>query len=123
VVVTTIRLGSVSLDCADPSALGSFWANLLGGEVAYTSDDFVAVKLEHMWISALRLENYEAPEWPTGKLPKQMHIDLGVDDLEEAQQHALSLGAVLTDFQPGEDRFRVMLDPAGHPFCLTTQIP
>ena len=38
-----IRLGSISLDCADPLALGSFWAELLGGEIAYSSEEFVAV--------------------------------------------------------------------------------
>ena len=27
------------------------------------------------------------------------------------------------DHQPGADRYVVLLDPAGHPFCLTTQIP
>jgi Glyoxalase-like domain len=32
-------------------------------------------------------------------------------------EHALGAGAVLADFQPQDD-VRVMLDPAGHPFCL-----
>ncbi len=30
---------------------------------------------------------------------------------------ALALGATLADFQP-RDNVRVLLDPAGHPFCL-----
>jgi hypothetical protein len=25
--------------------------------------------------------------------------------------------------QPSPDRWRVLIDPAGHPFCLTTLIP
>ncbi|HLM96560.1 MAG TPA: hypothetical protein VK283_09590 [Acidimicrobiales bacterium] len=25
--------------------------------------------------------------------------------------------------QPAPDRYLVLLDPAGHPFCLSTQIP
>jgi len=32
-------------------------------------------------------------------------------------QWALEAGATLADFQPDLDN-RVMLDPAGHPFCL-----
>jgi hypothetical protein len=44
--MANIRLGSVSLDCADPVALGAFWAELLGGEVAFSSEEFVAVKTD-----------------------------------------------------------------------------
>ena len=32
---------------------------------------------------------------------------------------SLKLGATRPDHQPGGDRWRVLLDPAGHPFCLT----
>jgi len=32
-------------------------------------------------------------------------------------------GAVRPDFQPAPERYVVLLDPAGHPFCLSTQIP
>jgi hypothetical protein len=121
--MTSIRLGSVSLDCADPSALASFWSTLLSGEVVFTSDEFVAVKLDHVWLSTVKVENYQAPVWPQGSPPKQMHLDLAVDDLAAAEEEAVRLGAVRADFQPGADRFRVMIDPSGHPFCLTTLIP
>lgn len=46
-----------------------------------------------------------------------MHLDLAVDDLGTAVAHARDAGAVLAEHQPQED-VRVMLDPAGHPFCL-----
>ncbi len=117
------RLGSISLDCGDPLALGTFWASLLEGDVAFTSDDFVAVKTDRGWISAVRVPDYRAPTWPGGDVPKQMHLDLAVTDLDGAQAEAARLGAVATDEQPAPDRYRVMLDPAGHPFCLSTQIP
>jgi catechol 2,3-dioxygenase-like lactoylglutathione lyase family enzyme len=111
-----IRLGSIALDCADPAALAAFWAGLLNGEVAFTSEHFVAVKTERVWLAAVKIENYQPPAWPEGDHAKQMHLDLAVDDLEEAV-------AVRTSFQPQPDRYVVFLDPAGHPFCLTTQIP
>jgi hypothetical protein len=117
------RLGSIALDCADPTSLGAFWAALLGGEVAFTSDDFVAVKTDRGWLAAVRVEDYQAPSWPSGDIPKQMHLDLAVDDLERAEAEAVRLGAVRTDNQPSPDRWRVLLDPAGHPFCLSIQIP
>jgi Glyoxalase-like domain len=46
-----------------------------------------------------------------------MHLDIAVDDLEPAVAGALALGATQSEFQPQDD-VRVMLDPAGHPFCL-----
>ena len=116
-------MGSIALDCADPAALSAFWAALLGGEVAFSSDDFVAVKLEGMWLATTRVPDYRAQSWPDGESPKQMHLDVAVDDLDEAEAAALRLGARRADQQPAPDRWRVLLDPAGHPFCLTSQIP
>jgi len=117
------RIGSISLDCSDPEPLASFWASLLGGEIAFTSDTFVAVKAGALWLSVVHVPDYRAPDWPDSSVPKQIHLDLAVDDLEVAEAEALRLGAVSGVEQPAPDRWRVMIDPAGHPFCLTTQIP
>jgi hypothetical protein len=46
-----------------------------------------------------------------------VHLDIRVGDLEPAVAWATEAGAVLAGYQPQED-VRVMLDPAGHPFCL-----
>jgi hypothetical protein len=51
-------------------------------------------------------------------VPQQFHLDLWVEDLDAAEKQALGLGAVRPDHQPGGDQWRVLLDPAGHPFCL-----
>ena len=48
-----------------------------------------------------------------------MHLDFEVTDLDAAVAHAIGLGARVHDHQP-QDSVRVMLDPAGHPFCLYT---
>jgi catechol 2,3-dioxygenase-like lactoylglutathione lyase family enzyme len=117
-MTANIRLGSVSLDCADPHALADFWATLLGGEIAYRSDAFVAVQLDGLWLTAITVENYVPPTWPSDDSPKQIHLDLAA-----AAQEALALGATRGEVQPSPDSYLVFLDPAGHPFCLTTQIP
>jgi predicted enzyme related to lactoylglutathione lyase len=57
--------------------------------------------------------------WPDPREPKRIHLDLAVDDLDAAQQRAVELGAKVADPQPAPDRWRVMIDPAGHPFCLS----
>jgi hypothetical protein len=44
-----------------------------------------------------------------------------VDDVDQAEQQVLALGARRTELQPGIDedsKWRVYLDPVGHPFCL-----
>jgi hypothetical protein len=48
-----------------------------------------------------------------------MHLDFEVVDLEAAVAHALELGAEEAHVRPQEN-VRVLLDPAGHPFCLYT---
>src|SRR5664280_970353 len=121
--MSNIRLGSIALDCADPGQLSAFWAELLGGEVTFSNDDFAAVKTDRVWLAATRVDNYVPPSWPDGTVTKQLHLDLAVDDLDDAERTAISLGAVRVAAQPAPDRYLVLLDPAGHPFCLSTQIP
>lgn len=118
-----VRWGAVALDCADPARLGEFWAAILGGEVTFASDGFVAVLAGGAWLTAQRVEGYRPPAWPEGDPPKQIHLDLAVDDLEAGEAHVLAHGATRAAHQPAPERFRVYLDPAGHPFCLTTLIP
>jgi hypothetical protein len=50
-----------------------------------------------------------------------MHFEWMVEDLESAVGTLQSLGATLAEYQHPEDGgLRVMLDPAGHPFCVAT---
>jgi hypothetical protein len=46
-----------------------------------------------------------------------MHFDFQVGDLDSAVAEAVALGATVVATQPQEN-VRVLLDPAGHPFCL-----
>jgi hypothetical protein len=61
--------------------------------------------------------------WPTRKPGEQqmmLHLDIQVDDLAGEVERAVGLGATLHGYQPQDD-VRVLLDPAGHPFCLWRQ--
>ena len=113
----------ISMDCADPAPLAEFWAAMLGGEVRFTTAGAVGVQTEGVWLTAIRVPGYRPPSWPDGTVPKQMHLDLGVTDLDAAVADAERLGARVASHQSAAGRWRVLLDPAGHPFCLTTQIP
>ena len=121
--MSTIRIGAVSLDCADPGPLGAFWAGLLDGEVAFASEEIVVVKLDRFLLTAMRVPDWTPPTWPSGPVAKQGHLDLVVDDLAEAERRAISLGATRAETQPAPDSYIVLIDPAGHPFCLSASIP
>ena len=110
----------IVLGTPDPVGLGRFWAGLIGGELDQRDPTFVTVHREGTTYLACQLEpDHTPPVWPAGPHDQQMqlHLDLGVSSVAEAVADAEALGARLTDVQPQDD-VRVMLDPAGHPFCL-----
>jgi catechol 2,3-dioxygenase-like lactoylglutathione lyase family enzyme len=117
------RLAAVSLDAADPAELGAFYRDLLGLEVVWESEDFTALKGAAILVTVQRVADHQPPSWPGGAAPKQIHLELAVDDLEAAEAGAIALGARKADEQPSPEKWRVLLDPAGHPFCITTLIP
>ncbi len=122
-MTATARLAAVSLDAADPAELGTFYRRLLDLEVFFESADFVALRGTAVLLTFQRVADHRPPDWPAQDVPKQLHLELSVDDLEAAEQRALALGATKPVDQPAPDRWRVLLDPAGHPFCITTLIP
>ena len=64
-------------------------------------------------------DSYVPPVWPEadGQQQMMMHLDLEVPDLDAAVTAAVAAGATLADVQP-QKTVRVLLDPAGHPFCV-----
>ena len=116
------RMRTVVIDCPDPAALAEFYRAVIGGQVTSAADDWVVLEPEGGPRMAFQqADDFAAPTWPTGERPQQFHLDLTVDDIDEAEPTVLAIGARKHDVQPGErdgDTFRVYLDPAGHPFCL-----
>ncbi|MBE2998059.1 VOC family protein [Nocardiopsis sp. HNM0947] len=115
------HLHSVVLDCPDPDALARFYAGLLGKEISHRSDDWVYVLLGEGWgLAFQRAPDHRPPEWLDPERPQQIHLDVEVDDIEEAERKALELGAhpLRKVEEDADNRFRVYTDPAGHPFCL-----
>jgi hypothetical protein len=117
------RLGGVSLDSSEPELLATFYRELLGLEVFFEAEEFIVLKGAAVLLAVARVEDHQPPDWPGPGVPKQVHLELAVDDLDTAEAGALALGATKPDTQPGSDMWRVLIDPAGHPFCLTTLIP
>ena len=112
------RLVGVSLDCSDPQRLADFYLALLGGRQLWAKESSVGVEIPGAVLVVQRVEPYVPPVWPGTSI---VHLDLSADDIDVAAARAVALGAT-QPVQP-DPRWRVLLDPAGHPFCLTPFTP
>ncbi|MET7455094.1 VOC family protein [Streptomyces sp. NPDC005574] len=112
------KLGDVVLDCPDPRALAGFYAEVLGGTVE-DQEDWVDLRLPGGRSLAFQAApGHVPPKWPAPDASQQFHLDLTVEDLDEAERGVLALGAKPLDVEDRSRSFRVYADPAGHPFCL-----
>jgi predicted enzyme related to lactoylglutathione lyase len=110
----------VVFDAADLASESSFWAGVLGGEVDAEDDWHMVLVDGAPHIGVQLAPNHVPPEWPDGA-PQQVHLDLWVEDVDEARSRVRSLGATMLKAAEGGDSaddFEVYADPAGHPFCL-----
>lgn len=114
-----IRLSGVTVDADDALALARFYAVITGG-VAKGDARWAVVDGPHGCIAVQQAREFRPPDWPTGSVPAQMHLDFVVDDLAATERRVLAAGATRFDIQPNADHCLVYADPAGHPFCLST---
>jgi len=123
---------SVTISAPAPRELAAFYARMLDWPVAVEEPARPGSPPEDGWAQlrppagnigpTLNIEyeaQYTPPVWPSepGKQHITVHLDIAVDNLDTAVAWATEAGAILADYQPQEN-VRVMLDPAGHPFCL-----
>lgn len=109
------QLFAVTVDCPEPLRLARFYQAFAGGEVTAVGDDFAALSGGAVRIDFQRVAS-PAPRWPGGDA--KVHLDFRVEAIAPMEARVLELGATLAREQPGGRRFRVFIDPAGHPFCL-----
>ncbi|MEU7603921.1 VOC family protein [Streptomyces sp. NPDC040724] len=119
------ELQCVVLDCPDPQKLAEFYRTLLGGNVDQpdrrwaVGEDWATLHAPSGQVLAFqRPADYAPPRWPDPTRPQQFHLDLGVPDLDRAQEQVLAAGATLLDGGADGRSWRIFADPAGHPFCL-----
>ncbi|EFL25581.1 putative glyoxalase family protein [Streptomyces himastatinicus ATCC 53653] len=115
------KLNVIAVDCPDPTALARFYQQVLGGEIKNEGKEWVDLFLPGgARLAFQEAPGYVAPSWPSAKESQQLHLDLDVTDMAEAQEQVLALGAKALDLDDdgGKRDFRVFADPAGHPFCL-----
>jgi predicted enzyme related to lactoylglutathione lyase len=111
-------IGMVSIDCADAAVAAEFWTGLAGWTEVMSGDGYAMLDAGGVRIGFGSVPDYEPPAWPNPNGSKQFHFDLACEDISATEQRAVELGATVVDPQPGET-WRVLIDPSGHPFCLT----
>ena len=113
------KVGYLMIDAADVRALAAFWCGLLGvttGAVSADGDYLVLSPTEH----GLTLGFQQVADGKLGK--NRLHLDLMVDDLDQATAEIERLGGRW--LEPGttrdldEFRWRCMADPEGNEFDI-----
>lgn len=117
----TMKLTGPVLDAPDPRELADFYRRLLGWQTEEDLPEWVMLRAPDGggYLSFQTEPHYVPPAWP-GKPGEQLmmgHLDIEVTDLDAAQDFAVAQGAKVAEFQP-QEQVRVLIDPAGHPFCF-----
>lgn len=113
----------VVLDAPDVAVLARFYARLRGWAIRSLDAEDATLDVGEgvAYLSIQYNPDHVRPVWPTeqGRQQMMLHLDFEVSDLDAEVDRAVRLGAELASHQP-QDHVRVLLDPAGHPFCLYT---
>jgi hypothetical protein len=123
--VPIVDLAAVIVDCAAEASdtMAAFYQAACGGEIVRSDADSAWLKVNGMTVIFREVEGYQAPTWPESDVPMQIHLDFNTDDLDEAEAVLRRHGATTPDYQPHREHgLVVMLDPAGHPFCIGTRV-
>jgi catechol 2,3-dioxygenase-like lactoylglutathione lyase family enzyme len=116
-VGSVMDLFAVTIDAPDASALGRFYGELTGMDMAYDGPEGAMLAGDGRYVMFQQIgDDYRPPRWPDPAYPQQAHLDLAVRDMDAAEAEAVKLGA--SRLEGGGERFRVFADPAGHPFCF-----
>lgn len=116
-----MRYTCATLDAPNARELADFYQRLLGWQAEEDMPDWVMLRAPDgsARLSFQTEPHYRPPVWPGVRDEQLMmgHVDIEVDDLRAETERAVAEGAKVADFQP-QEHVRVLLDPAGHPFCL-----
>ena len=130
------RIAQTVLDTDDPRTLAEFYRQLFAltyregdeppppGEPDERGADWLVLRNPGgVQLAFQHVDDYAPPTWGSTDRPQMLHLDTVVDSveqLEDAKDRAVTLGARVgldrTD-DPDEPLY-VLVDPAGHPFCI-----
>jgi len=118
-----VHLWEIVVDCADPTTLATFYAELCGCQVHGRGDGWAWIEPATRGGGAadtggVRIAFQQVPEPKSTKV--RLHLDLGAADIDATVERAVGLGATQLG-EPVTDEagtFVVLADPEGHEFCI-----
>ncbi|MFC3504146.1 VOC family protein [Micromonospora krabiensis] len=121
------RLVQINMKARDDSALGGFWAKVLGWEVSSEGPGVTNLEPEGFVYPdpvAVCIDLVSSPEPKTVK--NRVHVDLATTSVEhqaELVAHLRDLGATPADIGQGDVPWTVLADPEGNEFCVLDPRP
>jgi len=110
-----------AIEAPDPGALARFYSDLLGWPIGHEEPGtaIVAAPDAPMYLVFQQATDYRPPVWPPvdGQQRTMMHFDFPGRRPRRGGRRRGRAGATVAQTQP-QSHVRVLLDPAGHPFCL-----
>lgn len=125
-------VGNVTFACAEPKALGRFWAQALGWPDEPVDEGFLQT-LRNEGIDERELEGFYATRNRDGSRPRflfqrrersrpqsyPIQLDFAADDRETEVERLSAIGATVEETKSdGTSTWTVMRDPDGNPFCV-----
>jgi hypothetical protein len=124
----TVRIASVTFDCADALTVGRFWSAALDRPLdPNASSDYASIGFagRRDTVGWAPVEGDNDPTWMFSKVPEpktaknRMHLDLMSPDPEAEVAHLIELGATrVADMNEYGYEWTVMADPEGNEFCV-----
>ena len=124
----TVRIASVTFDCADALTVGRFWSAAIGRPLdPEASVDFAAIGFagHRDTVGWAPVERDDGPTWMFVRVPEpkvaknRMHLDLMASDPEAEVTRLVDLGATrVDDADEYGYTWTVMADPEGNEFCV-----
>ncbi len=125
-----LRWYSTVIDCHDVAAQGRWWAEILGWQVVYQSDDEFVIVPTHVNQETVRTTPWEqigpglvfVPVREGKTVKNRLHLDLAPhtsDDRDAEIARLVERGAKRADVgQTSDVTWAVLIDPEGNEFCV-----
>ncbi|HET6877341.1 MAG TPA: VOC family protein [Jatrophihabitans sp.] len=104
----------IVVDSRDPSALGRWWADVLGWVVVNDAADEFEIRPTPEQLPGLLF----VPVPEAKQVKNRLHVDLRPDDQHAEVERFLQAGARRSDVGQGSTSWVVLEDPEGNEFCI-----
>ena len=110
-------IGGLTVDCDDAAGMLAFYTEAFDGRPEPAYPETPCVRVDGLLLIFRESPGRVRPTWPGSDM--QMHFEVFVDDLDQQEARLIALGAIRPPEQDETDpTLTVLLDPAGHPFCI-----